>query len=95
MNIGKAIKTCRSQRDMTQTDLAKAANISSAYLSLLERGERSDPGIETIESIAKALCIHPSILLFIASDETEFRGIDQDLVYRLSHAALNLMSKSA
>lgn len=90
MNIGKALKLCRTQKGMTKTKLAENSNISVSYLTLLEQGKR-EPNISTINEICKALQIPPSILIFLASDSSEQQGISLDLAEKLSHLALSLM----
>ncbi|MCD1651794.1 MULTISPECIES: helix-turn-helix domain-containing protein [Vreelandella] len=95
MNVGYAIKLCRQQRKLTQGELAKRAGVSISYLSLLERGERSDPGLSALEKIAKGLNVPMTLLLFLAADEDELSGFTPDLKEKLSAAALNLMRESA
>jgi transcriptional regulator with XRE-family HTH domain len=95
MNVGYAIKLCRQQRKLTQGELAKRAGVSISYLSLLERGERSDPGLSALEKIAKGLNVPMTLLLFLAADEDELSGFAPDLKEKLSAAALNLMRESA
>lgn len=90
MNIGKALKLCRTQKGMTKTKLAEKSNISVSYLTLLEQGKR-EPNISTINEICKALQIPPSILIFLASDSSEQQGISLELAEKLSHLALSLM----
>lgn len=90
MNIGKALKLCRTQKGMTKTKLAESSNISVSYLTLLEQGKR-EPNISTINEICKALQIPPSILIFLASDSSEQQGISLELAEKLSHLALSLM----
>lgn len=94
MNIGHAIKLCRQQRKLTQTELADRAGVSVSYLSLLERGERSDPGLSSLEKIAKGLDIPMTILLFLATDDSELSGFSAELKEKLSTAALDLMRQS-
>jgi len=54
--FGVRLRTLRIQRQMTQEQLAAAANISVDFLSLVERGKNS-PAFPNIESLAKALRI--------------------------------------
>jgi len=89
MNLGKAVKLCRTQKDLSQTELAKAADISVSYLSLLER-ERRDPSLSTVEKIAAALKVPMIILMFLAADNSELSNIDSQLVEKLSYIALKL-----
>ena len=95
MNIGHAIKLCRQQRKLTQTELAARAGVSISYLSLLERGEREDPGLGSLEKIATGLAVPMTILLFLAADEDELSGFNSELKEKLSAAALALMRQPA
>lgn len=90
MNIGKAITLCRNQKGITKTQLAKDSELSISYLTLLEQGKR-EPNLSAINAICKALQIPPSILIFLASDSTEQKGISLELAEKLSHLALSLM----
>ncbi len=93
MNLGNAIKLCRTQRKMTQSTLAEKSGISAAYLSLLERNERSDPGMSTVEALSKALKVPLSVLMFLASDESERGELGEELSQRLSSAVVGLMTE--
>ena len=55
------VRVLREFRAMTQTDLAKAADISQSYLSEIERGAR-DGTISTIKAIARALAVPLTVL---------------------------------
>jgi transcriptional regulator with XRE-family HTH domain len=48
------LQTLRRNKHLTQQALADKAGISIAYVSMLERGQRSPP-LETIEVLAKVL----------------------------------------
>lgn len=78
MNIGQAIKLCRTRRGISQTDLARKAECSVSYLSMLENNKR-DPTLSTINSIASALNIPVSIIFFIAAEAGDLNGIDKGL----------------
>jgi transcriptional regulator with XRE-family HTH domain len=94
MNIGKAIKMCRTQKDMRQAELAVLADISVAYLSLIEQGKR-DPNFSVLKAISKGLDIPLSILVFLATDNSELSEINPELFEKLSVTALNLVKASA
>lgn len=49
------IKNIRQQKNMTQEELAKKANISRATVIKLERGERMEVKVSTLEALAAAL----------------------------------------
>ena len=90
MNLGKAIKLCRTQRGLNQSELANIAGVSVSYLSLLERGKR-DPAFSTVEEIANALDIPVSILVFLAANDEEMSGLGHELREKLSYTALRLI----
>jgi len=93
MNLGKAITLGRTQRGLTQAELAKLSRLSVSYLSLLEQNKRTDPSLSTIRSIAEALRIPAGVLFFLAADEKELSGLDVDLQQRLALSALNLLNE--
>lgn len=94
MNIGNAIRFCRTQRGMTQEELAKQSGLSTSYISLLEQNKR-DPVISTIERIANQIGVPASILLFLASDPTELSAFDRPLAEKLSYTALQFIRERA
>jgi len=59
MRIGPRLKSLREEKEFSQTDLAKRADVHRVYISLLERDERS-PTVEVLERICKALNIRLS-----------------------------------
>ncbi|MEV4833402.1 helix-turn-helix transcriptional regulator [Nonomuraea sp. NPDC049486] len=59
---GDRIAAIRSARRMTQSDLARAANISLSMIRKLEQGSRN-PGDNVLDAIAAALGVDPSRLL--------------------------------
>lgn len=93
MDLGRAIKLCRTQRNLTQEQLANRIGISKSYLSLIERGRR-DPNFSTIKEIASALEVPVSILVFLATDGEELESISPELAAKLSHTTLKLIEAS-
>jgi transcriptional regulator with XRE-family HTH domain len=63
--LGRAVRTLRDERGMTQSDLADAAGISTQHLSHIERGLRN-PSVEVAARIARALGVALSELIFRA-----------------------------
>lgn len=90
MKLGRAIKLCRVQRGLSQSDLANATGLSVSYLSLLERNKR-DPTITTILKLSNRLAVPFIILVFLASDDQEKSKLDPVLQEKLSHAALTIL----
>ncbi|MHA1558851.1 MAG: helix-turn-helix domain-containing protein [Alphaproteobacteria bacterium] len=53
-SLGKTLKHCRVEAQLTQRDLARKLNISQQIISSIENG-KENPSIQTIKKIAKAL----------------------------------------
>ena len=68
MNLGKAIKLCRVQCELSQVELANHSGLTVSYISLLENNKR-DPSFSTIQEIANTLNITVSGLMRIAEKE--------------------------
>jgi transcriptional regulator with XRE-family HTH domain len=56
MNLADRITTLRKQKDMSQTDLAKAAGVSREIIGRYERGEAM-PSIEVAKKIADTFAV--------------------------------------
>ena len=55
--FGEAIRRIRRERGLSQKDMAKALNVSPAYLSALENGKRGQPGFDFLQRVAGYLNI--------------------------------------
>lgn len=64
--FGDQLRMLREARNMSQTDLAKASDLTQSYISKVERGEFGAPSVRTIEKIASALETNPDALLAAA-----------------------------
>ena len=53
--VGRILKALREARGLTQTDLARKAKVTQAYIALLEAGRKKNPSLATLRRIAKAL----------------------------------------
>lgn len=91
MNLGKAIKMCRGLKKMTQAQLAQAANISVSYLCLLEKNNR-EPSITTVASVAEALGVPLSVLVFLAADPDSFSELNMGQIEGLTRDIKGLMA---
>lgn len=60
--FGKAIKHFRSERKLSQQELADYSEVDRSYISDLERG-RYNPTLDTIFKLAEIFKIKPSELL--------------------------------
>jgi transcriptional regulator with XRE-family HTH domain len=52
--FAKRLKTLRVQKELSQEELARLTNLSTSFISNLERGLNA-PSFESLDSIAKAL----------------------------------------
>ncbi|WP_153117018.1 helix-turn-helix domain-containing protein [Rhodocyclus tenuis] len=92
MNVGQAIKMCRTRRGVSQSDLARRAECSVSYLCLLENNKR-DPTLSTLTKVAQALNVPVGILFFLAAEHGELTGMDKELAGELARTALELLSE--
>jgi transcriptional regulator with XRE-family HTH domain len=60
---GEALKMIRERQGLTQADLSKKTGISQSNISALESNSRQ-LGRERAIVLAKALKVHPAVLLF-------------------------------
>ena len=82
IRFGAAIRAARIRRGWRQTDLAKAAAVSGATVSRLERGHIADCPMRTIRAIAASLEIGVEV-------RPRSRGADLDRLVNARHAALS------
>lgn len=61
--LGRMLKTLREKKGLTQTTLAARARMSQAYVASLESGDRKNPSIGKLQSLAKALGVPVAELL--------------------------------
>lgn len=57
--VAKRLKTLRLDRDLTQSDVAEKADMSTNYYAKIERGELR-PSVDIYERLAKALKVTAS-----------------------------------
>ena len=63
LSPGEALKMLRELQELNQSDLAKLTNINQSNISAIENGSRQ-MGRERAIVFAKALHVHPAVLLF-------------------------------
>lgn len=78
MNYGKAIKTIRSIREVSQTELSEKAQLSKSYLSKIESGQ-SIPTLDKLELIADALDVPFYLLVFFASEKNDLSSMPPNM----------------
>ena len=70
MNLGTTIKKLRKQRGLKQFEFAERANITAAYLSLVETGQR-EPSLDFLKKISEVLSLPIPVILFLSLDESD------------------------
>lgn len=76
---------------MTQKELAKKADMSPSYVSLIEKGKR-DVSIATLETLANAMNIPVEIILFMGADQSKLSRLSPALADELSMSILETLS---
>lgn len=60
---GRRLRSLRRVRGWSQVELAKAAGISQAHVSMFENGQRYNSELSTVGKLARALQVRPVDLL--------------------------------
>ena len=55
MSIAQNLKQRRKELNMSQIELSDESGVSQAQISNIEKGERPNPGVITIQKLATAL----------------------------------------
>lgn len=94
MDYGRAIRTLRAARRLSQKELAQRVSISPSYMSLLESGSRT-PSSSTIASVSRAMNIPPFLLSLLASDAGDLDGIEVKQAQELGAHLLTVLTGDA
>lgn len=65
VNLAHSVRMIRQAKELSLTEVAKTAGISTAFLSLIERGEK-EPSLTVLRRIADALDVPSDVLLLLA-----------------------------
>ena len=76
MSLGQAIRNVRQQAGMSQKELAEAVGIDQSYMSMIESGQRSNPGTRIIARLAQALQVSIDDLAALAGYLPQHRQPD-------------------
>ena len=91
---GLAVRIIRQAKNLTGSQLAKSAKISSALLSQIETGKK-DPSLQVLERLASALDV-PAEALILMRQGPSSTLVSKDLeVQMLTGAVANLISAEA
>jgi XRE family transcriptional regulator, master regulator for biofilm formation len=61
--LSLVIKTLRTERGLTQAQVAQKAGVTKNYITMLEGGERKNPSLDIVKKLAKALGVPVTELL--------------------------------
>ena len=86
MNIGQAIVTIRKARKMTQKELAERCGMSQNALVTIEK-DRSQPPMETMKRLQKALGVPQSYILLYSIEDCD---IPEDKLKTAKHLLMPL-----
>jgi len=79
--IGQRIRTIRTKKKMSLSQLAERSLVTKSYLSQIERNICTNPSIEFVEKIAVALNVNPEVLLGWGQNEDEIPNLDNHFSY--------------
>jgi len=79
--IGQRIRTIRTKKKMSLSQLAERSRVTKSYLSQIERNICTNPSIEFVEKVAVALDVNPEALLGWGQNEDEISNIDNHFSY--------------
>jgi transcriptional regulator with XRE-family HTH domain len=76
--LARFIKSHRSQRGLTQKQLAEAAHVSASYVTKIEQGRAPQPGDSVLNRMAEALALDSSDThtLYMLADRTPPRALN-------------------
>jgi len=90
MNIGRALKLCRSAKNLSLESVSEQCGISISHLSRIENQKR-EPTLPMVSKIAESIGVPMPVLIFLASDKAELEGLDPESQKRFSEIALGLL----
>jgi len=93
MNLGETIKQCRNVKKLTLAQLSESSGISVSHLCLLEKNKR-EPSISAVESIANALGLPVSVLVFLAAQRDEVTDLNASYIEAISSNIMDLMANA-
>ncbi len=63
LSVGEAVRTVRELQELSQNQLSELTGIPQSTISAIEH-DRTKLGIERAKTLARALGVHPSVLVF-------------------------------
>lgn len=83
MNVGENIKRIRTAKNLSQKEVTINAGLDTAQYSRIENG-KTDPSVNTLERIAKALGITLAELFASTDELKEINSLDKSLMEKVA-----------
>ena len=95
MSLGARIKFIRTQKKMTQEDLADKIDVSRMHIANMERGEKA-PSVEVLIALANALEVSADEILVdnLTASENNHDGDDYYLLLDCTPEEADILIKS-
>jgi transcriptional regulator with XRE-family HTH domain len=84
----------RIARDMTQKEVAEKVGIEPAYVSVLEKGKRSNPSEEVINNYARALSVDKELIVNFSKESADLNSFEKMLLWLLGKICNSEMGDS-
>ena len=83
MNVGENIKRIRTAKNLSQKEVTINASLDTAQYSRIENG-KTDPSVNTLERIAKAMGITLAELFASTDELKEINSLDKSLMEKVA-----------
>ncbi|PIP74586.1 MAG: hypothetical protein CO135_03805 [Candidatus Levybacteria bacterium CG_4_9_14_3_um_filter_35_16] len=90
MNYGKAIRTIRASKGITQKEFSNVLDLDPSYISRIEQNTRT-PSTELLELIAKKLDIPFYLLILLASEKNDLKNIESQDAEKIGRNLLQIL----
>jgi len=90
MNYGKAIRTIRASKGITQKEFSNVLGLDPSYISRIEQNTRT-PSTELLELIAKKLDIPFYLLILLASEKKDLKNIESQDAEKIGRNLLQIL----
>lgn len=93
MNIGKALKRIRTDKEMTQVEVCKKIRMSQTYLSQLEKGNKKNPSKKVVEKLCKIYEVPIVAAVWMGTEEADIAPKKKSIYKQLKPAIDDLVSE--
>lgn len=90
MNYGKGLLALRSNRGLTQRQLAALVRLSPSYIAHIEAG-RKKPSLDALEAICEGIGIPMHVLMLLSADQGELQDLSVEAAAKLGTHLQNIL----